>query len=66
MRHIPLSQLAAVFGATLSISTAATETPFEGVRVGTFLNLAGQVVQSVQSGEDFWLRVNITQGDYGR
>jgi hypothetical protein len=33
--------------------------------VGQFVNLSGQVVESVQSGKDFWLRVNITRGDYG-
>jgi len=35
------------------------------VDVGNFLNLKGQVIESVQTGKDFWLRVNITESDYG-
>jgi hypothetical protein len=47
------------------VSTAAAQSPLSSVAEGQFIYLKGEVAQSVQSGADFWLRVNITPGDYG-
>jgi hypothetical protein len=46
-------------------NAAASEYPLLDVGVDQFVYLKGEVLQSVQSGADFWLRVNITPGDYG-
>jgi len=48
----------------LSANTASAE-PLSNVGVDRFVWLRGQVVQSVQSGPDFWLRVNVTRAEYG-
>ena len=48
-----------------AVNIAAAEYPLSDAGPGQFVNLRGEVVQSVQSGADFWLRVNITPGDYG-
>ncbi|WP_426440084.1 SPOR domain-containing protein [Bradyrhizobium genosp. P] len=49
----------------LLINTAAAESPLLNVEVGRFVYLKGKVVQSLQSGADFWFRVDITPTDYG-
>jgi hypothetical protein len=54
-----------VFFWLLVVDTAVAETPLRDVPVGQFTYLKGQVIESVQSGADFWLRVNITRSEYG-
>ena len=50
----------------VSSATAETfSTLTTSVNTGRFLWLRGQVIESVQSGDNFWLRVNVTPGDYG-
>jgi len=39
---------------------ASAQTPLSDTAVGTFVDLKGKVVETVQSGSDFWLRVDIT------
>ena len=59
----------AAFWVTLTlvelVASAAAESPLADLAPDQFIYLRGEVIQSVQSGADFWLRVNITLNDYG-
>ncbi|MCC8945967.1 hypothetical protein H8A97_12880 [Bradyrhizobium sp. Arg62] len=57
---------AAAIGLLLSTTGAAVaQEALSNVRVGQFVYLSGKVIQSIQSGNSYVLRVNITRNDYG-